>query len=103
MTRDELLHELESLTHDGRMRRMVEIGRDAATDGTDEATLSECERGGHYERRLALQSCFGSRDGARVVRSLSDPSRLLRSLALRLAILVCDDAQLQQTLLAAPF
>ncbi|HVF11195.1 MAG TPA: hypothetical protein VNA16_10350, partial [Abditibacteriaceae bacterium] len=103
MTREELLHELESLTHDARMSRMVEIGRSATTDASVEATLSELECGGHYERRLALQSCFGSRDGARVVRALDDLSRLLRGLALRLAILVCDDAQLQQVLLAAPF
>ena len=34
MTTDELLKDLEALPHDGRMRRMVEVGRMAVADQT---------------------------------------------------------------------
>ena len=98
MTREELLRQLEGLTHDGRMRRMFEIGRLSREDGSIEPLLRELENGGFYQRRLALHSCYGSGDGARVVRLVADESRLLRALALRLAVLCCDDAQLQTVL-----
>ena len=98
MTREKLLRELESLPHDGRMRRVFEIGRLAREDDSVEATLRELERGGFYERQLALHSCYGSRDGERVARFVTDESRLLRSQSLRLAAICCDDAQLQAIL-----
>ena len=98
MTRERLLRELESLTHDERMRRMFEVGRLSREDGTIEPILRELEDGGFYERRLALQSCYGSGDGVRVLRFIGDESQFLRSLSLRLAVLCCDDAQLQNVL-----
>lgn len=53
MTPDELLQQLEPLTHDARMRRMVEIGRLATRDTSVAATLNALENGGFYERWLA--------------------------------------------------
>lgn len=103
MTPDELLCELESLTHDARMKRMVEIGRNATIDANAAATLNALEQGGLYERLLALQSCNGSRDGVCVLRALSDPSRAIRSLAVALLPLLGDDAQVQSALEAIPF
>lgn len=93
MTLEQLLHELELLTHSGRMARMAELGRQSKNDAALAALLDELEDGDGYQRRLALQACYGSRDGARVVRGLSDVSRLARGLANQLVPLVCDDAQ----------
>jgi hypothetical protein len=88
-----LLRELESLPHDARVRRMVELGRLAKSDASVAAAITLFERGGFYERWLALNSCYGSRDGAQVLRALADPSQAIRGAALKLAALSCDDAQ----------
>ena len=82
------LEELEPLTHRERMRRMVALGRDPEA----RAKIDALWRGGVYERTLALQSVYGSRDGARVVAAAGDPSRTIRYRALRLIVSVCDDA-----------
>ena len=73
------------------MKRLYELGRDRAAT----SALQSWENGDGFERRLALQSCYGSRDGARVARMASDPSRLTRNLALKISAEVCDLAQLQ--------
>jgi HEAT repeat protein len=70
---------------------MVEVGRLAQTDSSGADTLDALEQGTFYERRLALVSCFGSRDGSRVLRALDDQSRHIRGLARRLVPLACDD------------
>src|SRR3954471_13078280 len=93
MTTAELLHELEPLTHDARIRRMVELGRAAAHDPAVAATLAALGRGGTFERMLALHACHGSRDGAHAARAASDPSRLIRRRSLRLVALYSDDEQ----------
>ena len=87
-----LLLELADLPIDARMKRAYQLGRDANA----EPVLQRWENGNGFERRLALQSCYGSRDGARVVRMASDQSRLVRNLALCLAAEVCDETQLTQ-------
>src|SRR3954469_12425880 len=93
MSPAELLHELEPLTHDARIRRMVELGRAAAHDPAVAATLAALGRGGTFERMLALHACHGSRDGAHAARAASDPSRLIRRRSLRLIALYADDEQ----------
>src|SRR5262249_50235922 len=57
MTPSALLRDFESLSHDARMRRMVEIGRRSVRDATLLATLAALARGDFGERLLALQSC----------------------------------------------
>lgn len=96
MKRASLLAELEAMTHSARMRRMVDVGRAALGNSAVKAMLDEMERGGFHERGLSLQSCYGSRDGGRVLHALSDPSRLLRGLAIRLVALACDFDQALQ-------
>ncbi|MDQ2799871.1 MAG: hypothetical protein M3Y13_09530, partial [Armatimonadota bacterium] len=93
-----MLQEFESLPHDGRVQRMVELGRQAAADPDVVALLDEMEKGGFYERFLALHSCFGSRDGSRVVRALSDPSRRMQGLARRLLTVVGSDSDVAAAL-----
>src|SRR4051812_5157462 len=88
-----LLRELEALPYDARMRRMVDLGRLAKSDASVADAIALFERGGFYERWLALTSCYGSRGGAQVLQALADPSQAIRGAALKLAALVCDDAQ----------
>ncbi len=103
MAPGDLLRELDGLTHAARMARMVEVGRQEAGDGSVARTIGALAGGGFYERRLALQSCFGSRDGARVLAALDDPSHAIRGLAISLVPLVCDDAQAALALERSPF
>ncbi len=100
----QMLQELEPLTHNARIERVIELGRQASkgvegTGGTDAAAiLAAWEQGEYYERWLALYSCFGSRDSAHVLRSCADPSRLIRGLACNLAAFVCNDVQIRKLL-----
>src|SRR5262249_44232951 len=102
MKRADLLRDLEKLTHAERVRRLVEIGRRSLGDARLRVTLDELERGGSYERRLVLHACCGSRDAARVLRAIGDPSRSVRALAVDLATVLLDDAQVGQALDALP-
>src|SRR5688500_13213358 len=100
-TREELLGHLETLDHGRRMADMVEFGRRAAADPSAAAARREVEAGTAYERRLAAQSCHGSRDGGHVLRALKDPSALVSRLAMKLVPVVCDDGQVRAALDAA--
>src|SRR5579859_4670458 len=102
MTPKELLQECETLTHHGRMRRMVELGQLAAGDPSINETLAALAQGNVYQRILATQTCYGSHNTAQIARALSDPSRSVRALALDLAALVCSDAELQDVFAQIP-
>ena len=71
MTPGSLLRELDTLSHDQRMRRMAEVGKQAARDPKAAATLAALEQGDLYQRLLSLQACYGSRDGECVLRALA--------------------------------
>jgi hypothetical protein len=103
MTPDALLSELETCTHADRVRRMVELGRRSrAGDAQATATLQAmAAHSGFYERLLTLLSCSGSGDGAHVVKSLSDESRLLRGLAAKLVPASCADERVEAALAGA--
>lgn len=90
----QLLRALETTHHPARLERMAALGRDAS----QRATVDELAAGEPYERRLALASVFGSRDGKRVLAGLSDVSRTVRGLAMRLVAVVCDDAEAREAL-----
>src|SRR5689334_3354626 len=95
MTPEQLLQECETLTHNGRMRYMADLGRSVSTDASVASTIAALAQGDVYQRVLALQSCFGSRDSAQVLRALSDPSRSVRALSIGLVALICSDAEVQ--------
>lgn len=103
MNAGDLLLELELLNHQGRMQKMVELGRLALSDVTIASTLRHLEQGDFYQRLLALQSCYGSGDGGHALRGLADPSRGVRALAINLLPLVGNDSQLQIALKQATF
>src|SRR5580704_17987041 len=93
---DALLAELEPLTHHARTERMVDLGRRVARgDEPAASTLADAleAHANPYARLLALGTVWGSRDGARVLRALRDPSRAVRGRARSLVPLACDDAQ----------
>ena len=106
MRRDDLLRDLAALPYAGRMRRMVELGQRAAagpnTDAAIASVLAELRTGNGYERRLALQAAWGSRDPAVAADGAADPSRLARRMARNLLAVLGDDAQLLSALDGAP-
>jgi hypothetical protein len=102
MTADQLLQEIETLPYAARIHYMVNLGRVAVSDPQLATTLTTLEKGDFYPRFLAIYACFGSRDGEHVLRSLADPSRLIRSVAIDLAPLTCNEEQLRQALAIVP-
>ena len=99
-----LLDELAPLTHHDRMRRMVALGQRIAAGEGEAAALADAlaAQANPYPRLLALQTVFGSRDGARVIAALADPSALVRKRARRMTAAFCDDAQVATALDLAP-
>ncbi|BAZ10854.1 hypothetical protein NIES4071_26780 [Calothrix sp. NIES-4071] len=95
MTLQELKQQLESLNYQEKVRRMVELGRLASTDAQVNDILDALERGDFSERMNALNSCYGSSDGALIIRALGDSSHLIRSKAIQLLAPLADDAQIQ--------
>lgn len=91
VTSAQLLFQFDSLSHIERQQQLALLGRDPR----NAALFDELERGAtSYERRLAVQSCSTSRDGERLLRMMSDSSRLVRGAALRLLPVAGDDAQI---------
>ncbi|HET8910239.1 MAG TPA: hypothetical protein VFN23_02165 [Ktedonobacteraceae bacterium] len=103
MTPESLLFELEKLPFSGRLRRVIELGKQADSDANIRETLVALSQGDTYQRFLATEACYGSRDSAQVLQALADPSLLIRKTAIGLVILACNPAETQQALeLLAP-
>ncbi|MEO7021478.1 MAG: hypothetical protein ABI234_15095 [Ktedonobacteraceae bacterium] len=102
MTPEQLLQHCEKLTHAGRLHHMVELGSLAASDASVHDTIAVFAQGDVYQRLLATQSCYGSRNTAQVLRALADPSHSVRSLALHLVALICSNDELQVALNMVP-
>lgn len=102
MTTEQILADVDGLTDADRVKRMIAFGKEARTEAETAAALGTLSAGGFYERRLALLACSGSRDGGLPLRSLADPSRLLRGLALSLVPILCTEEQVLDALEAAP-
>ena len=102
MTPSQMLQELEPLSHNTRIGRVIELGHQAGPGTNVARIIATWEQGEHYERWLALYSCFGSRDGEHVLRAFADPSHAIRGLAWKLSVFLCDDMQLQSALALVP-
>ncbi len=102
MTPEQILADVETRSDGERIRRMRALGRQAEAEPETAAALRALAGGGFYARRLALLACAGSRDGSLPLAMVSDPSRLLRGLALCLVPLLCTDAQVGDALDAVP-
>ncbi len=70
----ELQAELETLPYSGRMKRIIALGQQAENT----PLFDEMEQGDFDLRWLALHSCYGSRNGERALRMLTDGSQLIR-------------------------
>jgi hypothetical protein len=103
MNPEQLKQHLETLSHRDRVLFMVELGARVKTDDRVNQVLDILATGDVSDRLMLLYSTFGSYDPARVLSALTDPSRGVRSLAMRLLSLVADDSQLQIALNRATF
>ncbi|WP_272459522.1 HEAT repeat domain-containing protein [Polyangium jinanense] len=100
MTKATLLAEIEPLTNNGRIGRVIDVGRKAAQGDADaRRTLAELHGSPEiYERVLALWSVFRSREGTWILEGLSDASRTVRRRASRMVAVFCDDTQAARAL-----
>jgi hypothetical protein len=98
MSPDLLVNELLSLNHAQRVGRLVEVGTQSRTDPELAAILTRWEQGDWQERQWALTACWGSRDTDRLARMVSDPSRILANLAIRLLAQFASDDLAVRTL-----
>ncbi|MCL2716890.1 MAG: hypothetical protein FWD68_20630 [Alphaproteobacteria bacterium] len=90
-----ILAEVDPLSHNMRWRHMVEFGRQSIRDSDLAEALNRLAGSEvHYERLLALMSAGGSGDGALVARMLSDPSQILVTLAVKIAVRTVPDDML---------
>ncbi len=94
MTLADLQAELETLPYHERIARMIALGRAPA----NAPLIDRMEAGAFDLRWLALQSCEGSRDGARVLRLIGDASRLIRRGAAGLIARIGTNAQVLDAL-----
>ncbi|MBW4598900.1 MAG: hypothetical protein KME29_04630 [Calothrix sp. FI2-JRJ7] len=90
-------------TYQQRVRQIIELRCQANTNPEIAQTLNSLEQGDFSARILALQSCYGSYDGALILRTLNDTSQGVRSLAMRLVAKIADDTQVQIALNTATF
>ncbi len=93
-----LLKNLENLTHNDRVREMIELGRREKDDLAVVSFIDDLQKGNHYERLLGLYSCHGSYNAERVLTAIADNSRTIRCMALDLISLVGSDEQIIQAL-----
>ena len=94
--------ELEALPHAARVRRAVEIGRQARVDPTAAALLRGWRSGGFTQRLLAAYACHGSRDSAALAELAADASRTISGIAFWVLCHVGDDDALVAALRALP-
>ena len=99
MTPQQLLQVLEPLTYKARLQYMIDLGCQAADNVDISTLLTDLEQSDFYERLLAIQSCYGSHNSDHVLRALTDPSRIIRHVAVKLAPMMCDESQLRQALI----
>jgi hypothetical protein len=103
MSVEQYPQQLEPLTYQDRVRRMIELGRQSKTDAQANDVLDALEKGDFSDRILALHSCYGSYDGARALCAFGNVSQGVRSLAITLLVLVASDTQVQVALNNATF
>jgi hypothetical protein len=79
---------------------MMELGKE---DALKRAPILEALNGGSVTARmLAMYSGFTSRDSALVLRGLSDSSRIVRGVAMKIAPLALSDDEFQDVALTLP-
>ena len=92
-----LVNSLESLPYRNRILAVIELGREAKNDTEKVRLIDDLQQGNHYERLLALYSCYGSYDGEGVLTAINDSSRSIRNKAIDLITVVGSDEQIVAT------
>src|SRR5262245_3566304 len=102
MANEALPAELESLSHSARVRRAVELGRQARTDSQAAQVLREWRAGGFTLRLLSAFACHGSRDSLALAELAGDESRTVARVAISVLCDVGDDETLLAVLRTLP-
>lgn len=97
-----LLQQFETSTHSERVRRMVEIGRQSTNDESARKTIDTLSSGSLYERALALESCYGSREVSIAKQALTTDSKHLQKRALHFIGLLGTDEDFLDALTRSP-
>ncbi len=94
----DVIAELSDVSHDERVARAIELGRQSKTDEKARAAIAALERGDAFARALAVWSTSGSGNGALLLRMAHDVSRQVRRLAFDHVPIVCNDAEALEAL-----
>jgi hypothetical protein len=98
-TREALLKQLDSLPYGARMAHMAALGKDAHGSAPLLRLMGELLAGPSYEASLGLQLARAARQEAPMLRALTHPSVVVRTLAASLAgPCIRDDASLERVL-----
>ncbi|WP_224365952.1 hypothetical protein [Hyalangium versicolor] len=98
-TREALLKQLDSLPYGARMAQAAAVGRQARGTAPLTQLMDELLAGEAYEASIALQMARATKDEAVLLRGLSHPSLMIRTLAASLAgPCIQDDASLERVL-----
>jgi hypothetical protein len=100
-TKNQLLQELDSIGHPGRVQRMALLGRDAAGTKALNNLLDELLSGDTYQQMLCLFASVAARDGPRILTLLQSESTLLRNYTAPTCWAVTDDEALAAVVLKA--
>ncbi len=95
----ELLANLGATHHHGRIQTMLDIGRRSGQEPELLQLLQRMREKGPYLRHMALYGAVAAKDGQALAdTAVHDPSRFLRSMAVRQAARLSNDEQILQML-----
>ncbi|RDW66991.1 hypothetical protein BP5796_09740 [Coleophoma crateriformis] len=95
--------ECEKLNHNGRIKYMVEHGRNSKTSTSILQDILQLSEQSLYEQLLVIQSCYGSGDVSTAIKLLSSSSStILGKAAMKVIIRFGSDAEVLQSLNLLP-
>jgi hypothetical protein len=104
---EKLVHSLESLTFRDRILEVIKLGKKEANQPEIANLINDLQQSNHYHRLLALYSCYGSYNGARVLTAIKDDSRSIRHQAidrlhhLEITLAASEDEKIRRLALSA--
>jgi hypothetical protein len=97
-----ILQQCQPLTHSGRVKHMIELGRKSRTDIATKDLISTLSAGSLYEQLLSLETCYRSRDITIAFQALSSSSKHLKKRAINAIILLGTNDELLAALNSVP-
>ena len=89
-----LVAQLDGMHFGDRMRALVQLGRLSKDDLALRNLIADWSASALYDRLLALQTAFGSRDATLPLKALADPSMHMKRRGIKVASVLCSDEQL---------